>query len=189
MLTDINQLLLEQQSIENFPHENSQSDLNKTTKQNETINQIFKIMKVSDNMTEKNNQISPFSTERWKVLNIPKAEFNMIAFEMEEILKKEVYDYINPGNKEEARLERRKKIERYREKKNRRCWGRSVVYDCRRHAAKLRNRVHGRFAGKTIERKKSDLHTESNKIFSAPPMLWKPIFAFCRTERPARKFE
>eukprot|EP00658_Telonema_sp_P-2_P054553 TRINITY_DN433_c0_g2_i5.p2 TRINITY_DN433_c0_g2~~TRINITY_DN433_c0_g2_i5.p2 ORF type:complete len:179 (+),score=40.41 TRINITY_DN433_c0_g2_i5:248-784(+) len=42
--------------------------------------------------------------------------------------------------------ERRKRIQRYLDKKARRVWGRKVEYQCRKNLASKRARVHGRFA-------------------------------------------
>eukprot|EP00829_Urostomides_striatus_P019620 TRINITY_DN76_c0_g1_i1.p1 TRINITY_DN76_c0_g1~~TRINITY_DN76_c0_g1_i1.p1 ORF type:complete len:260 (+),score=37.27 TRINITY_DN76_c0_g1_i1:153-932(+) len=189
MFTDFTQLLADIPLTETLPQDNSQSGLNKMAKQVEINNPVFLIEKGTTNMLDKTNKISPFSTELIKSLNMSKEDLNMIIMEMEEVLKMEENNIINSGASEVAKLEKRKKIEKYREKRNKRCWERSVIYDCRRHAAKLRNRVHGRFAGKSIEKKDPDFFNGSNKIFQAPPILWKPIFAFSRTERPARKFE
>ena len=62
--------------------------------------------------------------------------------------------------------ERKAKIQKYLEKKNKRKWNKRLEYDCRRQVAETRRRVQGRFAGKgTSEEPKPSLrNTKLNNI-------------------------
>ena len=159
MLSDITHLLIEQQTNQ---QESTQTEASKKVyKQNEESigakKQLFKIEKIPNSQCEEGIKIdyNPFALDCPKYLNITQQELNKMVLEYMEILQKEEDNYIKPNNKDEAKKERKRKLERYREKRSRRCWDRTVIYDCRRHAAKKRLRVHGRFAGKNTKEKKT----------------------------------